>query len=658
MSVPRIRLGIYGAGASGKTSFFRRLVDGNALPVAPGSRLAQFMNATMGADGRIVPTTTAFDNMEIRIDRTVFELGDWQGEALSEADDRLDMERRHGWSRNLVARQVRRSDAFFFFFDPSGQAADGRLQKHHNEELLRAKQLIDYILESRQNRLLPLMFILSHDDRVRKEPELLRMTDDWINEVDDYIQESYAQVLNGYYPRSLVRKENIFNRVSTTTPQHGEDLLNVMEKTAFLVQIAEQFRQRDWKRSIRLLILFIICTLLVLLVPLVFLSSPTAQKILSRVKTQAAPVLENLPSLPGTGSGQTDFAETLRILESPQELDLRTASMLNMSLFHLMKRLNELEDTNQTGTEEYAQKLELWQKSFSVVEKRFDRPDPLATDRDRLGRFGNLLMMLTDSLSRETPSLENTLQKYWLLYRQTLISEIRVELAVYRGANIPSRQLLRDIRNKLDKAFSEVSESKVRGISVRKTLLDSKDLNRKDELLRDIRKTYMACGYYVETYPVNIKIQSVTYQSETPIDRDYHYRVRFFGGGERKDESIDLTISSGFESDVSCTFLPSRKDFTVNFILDHPLQVAVQRKHRGNAGDWERVDGWEISSVELPDPSLKLLGLDFYMRYENDKNTSYIPEGQGFRLQLQIRRPRSVPELLWEIVDENEDGKR
>ena len=660
MSVSRIRLGIYGASGAGKTSFFRRLVEGNALPVSPGSRLAQFMNASVGPDGRIVPTTTQFDNMEIRIGRTAFELGDWQGDILSEADDRLDMEKRRGWSRNLIARQVLRSDAFFFFFDPTARSGGGHFQKHHNEELLRAKQLIDYILESRQNRLLPLIFILGRQDQVQKDPELARLTEKWIGEVDDYIEDSYSQTLMGYYPRSLVRKENIFHRISMVGPQHDEDLLDVMEKTRFLVQIADQFRQRDRRRSLRLLITFFVCSLLVLLVPIIFLTSPMAQSLLQRVRNQAVPVLESIPTIPSSlsspASSMISAEETLKILQSTQELDLRTASSLNLSLFQLMKRLNDLEDRQETNIEEYTQKRELWGKSFEAIENRFDRPDPASTDRDKLSRFGNLLMLLTDSLARESVALESVLQKYWLFYRQVLVSEIQSDLAVYRGANIPSQHLLRDIRQKLDKAFTEVSESKVRGISVRKTLADASEENRKDELLRDIKKAYMACGYYIETYPVNVKIQSATYQSETEIDRDYHYRLQFYGGNERREEFIDLTISSGFEDRLNCTFLPSRKDFTVNFTLDHPLRVAIQKKHKGSTGEWERIAAWEISSEELRDPSLKKLGLMFYLQYENDDNTSYLPENKGFKFHFQIRRPRNVPELLWDIAAENIKG--
>ena len=658
MVASRIKLGIYGASGSGKTSFFRQLVKGNGLPVAPGSKLAQFMNATIDPDGRIVPTTAQFDHMEIKIDRTTFELGDWQGDVLSEADDLLDMERRRGWSGNLVARQVLRSDAFFFFFDPSGETGPGKLPKHHNKELLRAKQLIDYMLESRQNRLLPLLFILGHQDRVQKDPELTRLTEKWIEEVDDYIEESYSQNLMGYYPRSLVRKEQIFHRVSTTVAQHDEDLLDVMEKARFLVELADQFRRRDRKRSIRLVIGFFLCTLLVLLIPLICLTSPAAQKFLLQVRTQAAPVLENIPSFSNSIVGQaqpvTDIDHALSILQNDkEEIDTRTASSLNLSLFQLMKVLNQLEDAKQVDSEEYAVRLSKWNHAFEAIEKRFDRFEPGLSDRDKLSRFGSLLMLLTDSPDRECAALESVLQKYWQLYRNILISEIQSDLTVYIGANIPSQQILREIRNHLDKAYQEVSESKVRGISLRKTIPDSLENNRKDSLLRDIKKAYLACGYYSESYPVNIKIQSASYHSDKEIDRDYSYRLLFYGGKERKEEFIDLTISSGFENNRDCTFLPSRKDFTVYFVLDHPLRVAVQKKHKGSSGEWERVTAWEISSEELQDPSLNKLGLNFYLRYENEENTSYVPENLGFKFDFLIRRPRNVPELLWEIVFEN-----
>lgn len=655
MSTSRIRIGVYGATGSGKTSFFQRLVQINALPVKPGSKLAQFMGAAVGPDGRVVPTTTHFDNIEIKIDGIVFELGDWKGEIQSEAVDRLDMENRQGWSRNLMAREVARSDVFLFFFNPAFQGSTARVHKHFNEELLRAKQLIDYVLTSRQNRLLPILFVLGYQERGTTPPELASMTEQWIGEVDEYLGESYSQLLLGYYPRALVRRENVFHRISPTASHQGDDLLGVMEKSRSLLELAGQFRQRDRKRSLRLVVVFLVCMLLILLIPLACLSSPAAQRFLRGVQDRAAPVFDSIPSFTGPQAGSreelSENAEELEPLWNTElTMDRHAAARYNKDLRRLQDRLVKLDAEGRADSEEYRLRLGQWTRSFEAIDRRLDRPDTETAAEEKLRIYATLLALLADPPNQATPALGDAIRKFWTFYRETMVAELRADLAVHRAAGAPPAQILQRLCQRFDRHYRYVSqESNVRGSAFQGTL-EKTDENRKEQLVRDIHAAYIACRNYQDRYPVDVRIRGATYESSEEFDRDYDYRLVFRGGLEKGDVEIDLTPTPGYEKTLSCSFLPSRSDVVVSLPPDQPLMTGLQRRFKSSESDWEELCSWRISSDGVKEPSLEALGLHFYLRYENEENTLYIPGKNGFRFELLLRRPRAVPQLLWDIA--------
>ncbi len=651
----KIRIGVYGATGSGKTTFFQQLVQTNSLPVKPGSKLAQFMGAAVGPDGRIVPTTTHFDNIEIKIDGIVFELGDWKGEIQSEAVDRLDMESRHGWTRNIMAREVGRSDVFLFFFNPAFQGSPARIHKHFSEELLRAKQLIDYVLTARQNRLLPILFVLGGQDRVTTQPELTRMAEQWIEEVDEYLGDSYSQILLGYYPRALVRRENVFHRISPTPAQQRDDLLGVMEKSRSLLELAAQFRHRDRKRSLRLVVVFLVGMLAILLLPLGCLSSPKMQQFFRRVHDQAAPVFEKMPTIPGSMSGgKTELSENAAELEPLWDLnhamDAREATRCNQLLRMLQVRLVKLENEGQTDTDEYRARSAQWTRSFDAIDSRFDRPGGETSAGEKIEIYAALLALLADPPGRQTASLGEVTRKFWTFYRDSLVKELRDDVTVYRNANASSSQVLDRICRNLDRHYRYiVQESNVRGTSPTGSLEES-DENKKEQLVRDIHAAYIACRNYQDRYPVEVRIRAAGYESTEEFNRDYDYRLVFFGGREKGEVYVELTPTSGYEKTGSVALLPSRQDVTVSLVPDHALLATLQRRFKSSESDWEEVSGWSISSDGVREPSLEPLGLHFYLRYENDENTQYTPEKNGFRFELLLRRPRMVPQLLWEIA--------
>jgi predicted HNH restriction endonuclease len=64
---------------------------------------------------------------------------------------------------------------------------------------------------------------------------------------------------------------------------------------------------------------------------------------------------------------------------------------------------------------------------------------------------------------------------------------------------------------------------------------------------------------------------------------------------------------------------------------------------------WQEVFAWQIEQRPTSD-SLEQLGIKFYLQFENDTNTHYTCENENAKIQLEIKRTKIIPELLWEIM--------
>ncbi len=637
MFTSRINIGVYGTTGAGKTRFFWQLVKGAKLPVAPGSRLADFMKAATDPDGKIVPTTANCENIELKVGSRFFLVNDSQGKVLSESLGNLDAEHRHGYWWNPMAKLIQRSNAILFFFDPTAETVPHRTAKHFNDELLRAKQLIDVMLDLRQNRLLPIVFVLTHHDHLTAEQSAL--VEKWIDEVDEHLVGAYAKILRQYFPPQLVRKENIFQHVSSDGAEHVDEHLAVLGKVRSLVEIADRFRRLDRRRSLRLIGMFLLAMLLIFGVPFACWSSPRIRQSLLDFCDKNFPGLR----LAGELTPANDAAELDSLLNGSGEISETEAKTQNRSLTPLMKNLNRLEDLGKQGTEDYQKGVAQWTKAWETIRRRFDAD----TAPRRLERYGALLNGLVDSPKRQPPILDGMLKDYWTAYRTRLLDELRNEIKMQRDVGTPSPQLLAELCTKLETAFRDVAESNVRGDVLSH---GTDDGSQKEALKQEIRKAFISCRNYRDRVPLEIVVESASLESISEIDRDIHRRLVFLGGQEKGEVFVDLAISTGYQSNTSCVFLPSRKDFTVSFVPDQRLRVVLQGKPKGSQGEWSEIIDWDVAAQSPLDFSLAPLGIPFYRQFENEENTAYPLFGSGYKLELTIRRPRNVPELLWEIV--------
>ncbi|MDR1924098.1 MAG: hypothetical protein LBQ66_06960 [Planctomycetaceae bacterium] len=628
----KIVLSIYGATGSGKTSFFRQLIQGNFAQIASNQKLTRFLSNSISPSGQILPTTSGIERLDIKFGRDSYVISDLKGELLSAAAAELDVERTgyFGGSNNLLAKQIAKSDAVLFFFDPTAQSTAASIrpqdfiQNYHNEELLRAKQIIKFTLKKRENNLTPILFILTHNDIIATDPKLNELTENWINEVNKFLQKTYTEILDGYYPDMLICKERLFYRVTTlrnvkpsvlpagSAPQGKVDAVNWIESFPFATELAnillqtksqleliKNFYRNDRKRYRSVVIFFAICFCIVFFVPLICMTSKTTQSLINNLRERITKISENLPELPSILNSEvssiSNAAINLKPLTDISGLDDRSAAVVNRSLYILMKRMNKLEDENKTQTSDYQKLNAQWTDALTEIDKKFDN-DRFDDGRTKLNLFGRLLSGLTDSTLRITPPLRRVLSKYWIFYRAVLVNELAGEIQINRDAGSNNRQLLETLSMNLEHVFHEISDSNIRGESQYSNPAQkynaNNESNLKEKLKQDIRKSYISCRNFLDGYHVEIRFREINYNSEIGINRDYKRRLKITTNDspisnktENKNEKInqehttyvDLTISPGYKNDKNCQFTPMKDNVTILLKIDSNIHVTLQQ---------------------------------------------------------------------------------
>ncbi|MDR1485402.1 MAG: GTPase domain-containing protein [Planctomycetaceae bacterium] len=712
----RIRLFIYGSSGSGKTSFFRQLVLGNGLQVGLNRSLSKFMSGSVSAAGQVLPTNVGIDGIELNLDRDKFLISDWKGELLSAAINELATGNKSFFWRgsNRAANQINFCDAVLFFFDPTAQSELGsirsmeQIRRHHCEELLRAKQLIDFVVRVRQNRFVPIIFVLTHSDLVEVIPQASERTAAWVDAVSSYLSESYNEFFSGYYPKSLVCRERLFYNVtlvnesrqprksSVSQPQSGTvpsskvGVVNWVESFPYSVDLADilrglrqhfllinGFQRSDRKRCCFVVMLFLFFVSLIFLVPAGF-NTRVGQDFKSGVQKRLSPIFDLLPQFQFMAGNESDSEDAvlrnLRLLEdgNAEELDVAGAKKVNESFRILMRRLNGLEGAGEIGGEEYKVQFRRWSELLGRVERMLE-VRVFDSDREKLDVFEAMLGKLSDSSVRIAPQLNSVLDKFWGFYRELLIVELSEELRENRATGLDGKQQINALNSRLERYFGDVNRSAVRGngLAAMSNKQDNglKEMNQKERLKQDIRKCFKSCENFLSGYPVEIRIREVMYSSEVGIDRNFVQRLKI-SGNKGNPEYIDLVMATGYRSDKVCQFMPSKERVTMMLNFDPAVHISIEKMYKGSGEKTDqdktpdqnqdqnkdqKVLGWHeylVWQVKQHDKvgSLSELGIKFYFQFENEENTTYICEGEGMKIKLEIKRTRQVPDLLWQIT--------
>ncbi len=254
---PPLNVGVYGTTRAGKTRFLYELLSGwqRDLRIVESSEQANQFLAEIGPDIRAYKhsrgTVKTLEGIKVVVQRGGDQqpwrltFRDLRGEFLAHEVDDLGRAARSTPRQASIPHQVRECNSFVFFFDPTSEDAPEQIEAHYARELRRAGRFIDYVLAERQNRYLPILFVLTRLDRWEADPDLRARITDWITRVNQLLRTSYRRALDGHFPSRLVDPLATTLCISSLRSHETEQ---VVERLGDLVQECEEFHQRDRRR--------------------------------------------------------------------------------------------------------------------------------------------------------------------------------------------------------------------------------------------------------------------------------------------------------------------------------------------------------------------------------------------------------------------------
>lgn len=127
-------------------------------------------------------------------------------------------------TNNNPISQILQCDAYLFFFNPTGLDQNINLDDHFSAEKERALKLISHIRQHRENNYLPIVFVVTHLDKLKTESELLKKTTEWLNEIAD----GYSKDLESHYKQvkwisnEAFKQANFKTMISSLTEENVE----------------------------------------------------------------------------------------------------------------------------------------------------------------------------------------------------------------------------------------------------------------------------------------------------------------------------------------------------------------------------------------------------------------------------------------------------
>ena len=225
-----IRIGIYGNTRAGKTSFIYKIIrhwQNKNLIRSLSNEAYDFMRSVddqIKNSEQVSPTKGITESISVEVlpdskssIKTKYVFSDLLGEMLAGEVDNTE-------TNDNPISQILQCDAYLFFFNPTGLAQNINLDDHFSSEKERALKLISHIRQHRENNYLPIVFVVTHLDKLNTESELLKKTTEWLNEIAD----GYSKDLESHYKQvkwisnEAFKQANFKTMISSLTEENIE----------------------------------------------------------------------------------------------------------------------------------------------------------------------------------------------------------------------------------------------------------------------------------------------------------------------------------------------------------------------------------------------------------------------------------------------------
>jgi hypothetical protein len=637
---PPLNLGIYGCTHAGKTRFLYQLLSGwhqdhrllNCSPTCQA--FLTTVEADVNAYGHSKPTVAATEGMTVEVRRDGkgapwrLTLRDLRGELLTEELDNLTTVARQG----AIPAQVRRCDAFLFFFDPTSAEDKAHLDEHHRRELKRAELFIDYVLQIRENRHLPILFVATRLDLWEDDPAVRVKAKEWFARVNQALRQRYQVRLGKYYPPSLVREETTTLAISSV---RGRQVEQVIERVAGLVEDAGKFARESRGRAklavwagLALAGVFLVWLLATLLGGPGAGASPGANG-----KTDRLSVYAWTPD-----EVRKKLDELDRLVNAhprgPQPATAEEAKQLNAHLRWMAIKLESLADESAAASFPPAVRERLedaWRKTAGLVRAKTEEVNPLLLPEQLA-----VLAAYLDGVSAPatlTEDLAAAQKNYWKEHRRYVVRHLADLLKRHDETASEPAAALQDVIKELRNLEQDAKRCTVRAPEAQQALLN--------EL--QAAATFCENREKARSYPARFRVVAATLSSAFGFSPNRRRLTLQSPRQEPLHLDLQVHVKSAKDADLEA---PPRA-FDVKLALGDPGTI-ILAIHADQRDEWDTLHVFDLRPARAED-ALAVLGMPL-LRRGQAAVTKALSAG-GYQLRVEFSEFPAVPPLLWDALD-------
>lgn len=637
----QIKIGVYGRTQAGKTRFLYELLrhwekERRILGQTPSCQdFLKRGDLQIESYGGTKPTepTSSQEDLTVTVQNpddtapTTFTFRDLRGELLEGEIDNLESLKKDG----LIPQQVADCDGFLFFFDPTSWEAPAQLTKHHDRELRRAEMFVEYVLSTRQNRFLPIVFLATRLDEWEANEDVRRKADEWLRKAHEKLSQLYDRHLAPHFPVNLIERDETCLQVTALRPESLDDAVC---KMARLVGEGDKFRQADRKRTRYVATAAAVFALiLVVAVGLVATQQPSSS---STGQGNRTPGRTDIPK-----QSEDEILERLERInelldvhpDDPAHVTADDAKALNEHLKWLM--LTATTEGVSTSEATQAAILDSLESIASAIGKQSSQE---GTEYERrLSLLSTYLGGIPDAAS-VSDALTQSQKKYWEIRRLAIVQEL--ESVMVRRDQIGSApdECLKDLIEVLKTEETQVEQVDVFGPSLRKELLES--IRTTQDFCEDRRST----GRYATT----MRIVSARLDADAPVGLDPHAITIKSSGVPPQDFS--LTPERIDERHLR--FISKRSSFDLEVGLGRSLVCTISSYDRSKRvwNEKERVELVQGGTGPLVAIGMPLLRL-------NKPSVTKVVQSNGYEVKCDFSGFTPVPRLLWDAAEHISGGE-
>lgn len=636
---PPMNVGVYGTTRAGKTRFLYELLaawnrDYRLVERSPEAiKFLQDIEPDIKAYNQSRGTVASLEGIKVVVQRPgeqppwTLTFRDLRGEFLAQEVDDL----RKAGKQAAIPRQVRECNAFVFFFDPTSEDAPDQIEAHHTRELRRATRFIDFVLAQRQNRYLPILFVLTRLDRWEKDQPTRKRAIAWIDRVNEHLRAAYRRGLGTHYPPRLVERNATTLCISSVRPQETEP---VVERLADLVKDCAEFKTGDRGRTRSIIAaIAVLVGLFSAFAALAFFLVREPQKNAPGTRTPAKAVREWTADEVTTQLDELD--RVLAVHPSGRTLPaLADTKPLNEAFRWLPVKIEWTRaDTNFTPKLRQRMQVTL-ERLITLVEAKLDPPpgEPLET------RWQVVSQYLEDAPEVEQqPELERIRNRAWTLAQQQLAQQLATILKRREAVASPPADALIEVLTALRTQEQDLRRVRIGALKAQQALLA--EVQTAATFLEDRKNTKR---YAARFRLVGARLVQ-TNADEVRRGLAWNSPNEFFDATEA---GFNVLLMPTRLDASEVTYRTRQADYEVRFGLGGPVLLRLLRWNE-TTEKFDDLHDFDLTAKGVAGP-LRALGLPLLVPGQTTVQKKV--EWQGYEITFELTDLPAVPALLTEAV--------